>query len=572
MSIVIGINSFHADSAAAIFKDDELLFAIEEEKLNRKKHWAGFPKLSILKCLEYSQIDKDMVTDIALNSNPLSNLHKKVPSFLRRYIIGQKKFEILNRVKNKIKIKDYFVNELNFSKEINIHYIDHHLSHIASSFYPSNFDEALAVSIDGFGDFASVNIALCNRNEIKILDKFFFPESLGIFYEAMTQFLGFENYGDEYKLMGLAAYGKPVFFDEIINNLFEKSEKIKLNQKYFNHTNKNFSYKFDGIPKQNKIYSEKIFEIFSEKLVKEKNIDFAASIQKVYEFFFIKILKFALTKYKSNNLCLSGGCGLNSSANGKIIDELNFSNIFLPYAPADGGGAIGSALICLKKKKKINNFKNLTSPYIGPFFKEKEIFKALKKIDLEKFKIQKFDEIEKLNEVVAKKISESRIVGWFQDRIEFGARALGNRSILADPRNKDIREIINSKIKKREDFRPFAPSVLSEHKDDWFKKNAYNNSYMEAVLKIKNEKKDIVPSIVHVDGTCRVQSVSFKNNLKFYNLIKNFFKLTNVPILLNTSFNENEPIVCSPEEAIDCFLRTKMDDLVLGDKLISRKN
>ena len=342
--------------------------------------------------------------------------------------------------------------------------------------------------------------------------------------------------------------------------------------KYFNHTNKNFSYKFEGIPKQNKIYNEKIFEIFSRDLIKEKKAELAASIQKIYEFYLIKILKKAIKMYKSDNLCLSGGCALNSSANGKIKNELEFKNIFIPYAPADGGGAIGSALVFIRRDNNLTKFKNLNSPYLGPIYNETDIINEINKIDKEKFIIKKYENKNELNEIVAEKISGGSIVGWFQDRIEFGARALGNRSILADPRNKNIKNIINLKIKKREDFRPFAPSILSEFKSDWFVGDNYSNYYMETVLKIKDEKKDIVPSIVHVDQTCRVQSVSVKNNLKFYNLIKSFYKLTDVPILLNTSFNENEPIVCSPKEALECFLRTQMDDITIDNFLITRKN
>ena len=243
MSIIIGINAFHADSSAAIFKDGELLFAIEEEKLNRLKHWAGFPELSIKKCLEFAKIDSRMVTDVSMNTNPLSNLNKKIPYFLQKYLFGNKKKEIFKRIKNKIEIKNYLVENLNFNKSVNIHFIDHHLSHIASSFYPSKFKSSLAISVDGFGDFASINIAKCNQSEIKILKKIFFPDSLGIFYEMMTQLLGFQNYGDEYKLMGLAPYGKPNYFDKIKNNLFINKNFFKLNEMYFNHHKKCLKYK-----------------------------------------------------------------------------------------------------------------------------------------------------------------------------------------------------------------------------------------------------------------------------------------------------------------------------------------
>ena len=349
MSIIIGINAFHADSSAAILKNGKLLFAIEEEKLIRQKHWAGFPENSIKKCLEFNNIDASDVTDVSINTSPFSNLHMKVPYFLKKYLIGKKKNEIFQRIKNKIDIKKFLIKSNNFNKNIKVHYIDHHMAHIASSFYPSEFEEALAISIDGFGDFASLNIAKCNKKNITILKKIFFPDSLGIFYEMMTQLLGFQNYGDEYKLMGLASYGKPIYFDTIKNNLFKKSQLFKLNCEYFNHNKTNFSYKFSGTPKQNKIFNEKIYRIFSEEELVKNREDIAASTQKVYEHYLVKIINYALSLYKSENLCLSGGCALNSSANGKIKDSLNINKIFIPYAPGDAGGAIGSALLVSKK-------------------------------------------------------------------------------------------------------------------------------------------------------------------------------------------------------------------------------
>ncbi len=571
MSFIIGLNSHHADSSAAIFKDEKLIFAIEEEKLLREKHWAGFPSNSIKKCLEFCNINASEVSDISINTSPFSNLNKKIPYFLKKYLTGKKKKEIFQRVKNKFEIKNYLIKNLNFNKNIKIHYIDHHLSHIASSFYPSGFDESLAISVDGFGDFSSVNIARCNNKNITILDKVYFPDSLGIFYEMMTQLLGFKNYGDEYKLMGLASYGNPKYFKKIKDNLFQDGNLFKLNCDYFNHDKKNFTYKFEGVPKQNNIFNDKIFNLFSkQELINEKK-DIAASTQKVYEFFLIKIIKHALTLYKSNNLCLSGGCALNSSANGKIIKNLNIKKVFIPYAPGDGGGAIGSALVVLKKKYSIDNCTNLTDPYLGPEYDLKYLDNVVKKIPQKNFEIIDNADEEKLCTEVANKLSKGNIIGWFQNRIEFGARALGNRSILADPRNPHIREIINLKIKKREDFRPFAPSILEEFKKEWFEED-YFNFYMEVVLKIKENKKNLIPAVTHIDETCRLQSVNKKSNPKFYKLIECFNKITNVPILLNTSFNENEPIVCKPEEALDCFLRTKMDNLVLGNFLINRKN
>ncbi len=568
MSIIIGINAFHADSSAAIFKNGELLFAIEEEKINRQKHWAGFPEESIKKCLEYANIDASLVSDVSINSNPTSNLNKKIPYFLKNYLFGIKKREIFKRIKNKFNIKKYLTKNLNFNNNIKIHYIDHHLSHIASSFYPSNFEESLALSIDGFGDFSSLNIAKCKIGEIKILHKIFFPNSLGIFYEMMTQLLGFKNYGDEYKLMGLASYGQPIYFENLKNNLFKNSELFELNCEYFNHTKKNFLYKFEGLPKQNEIFSQKIYNVFTKEQLENEKKDIAASTQKIYEYFFLKIIKYGLSLYESKNLCLSGGCALNSSANGKIKENLDIEKVFIPYAPGDGGGAIGSALIVLKNKFSTIKFTNLQNPYLGPKYDDKYINLIIKKIPKENFNINYFDEND-LCDLVAKKISNGRIIGWFQNRIEFGARALGNRSILADPRNPNMRDILNIKIKRREKFRPFAPSIISDKKNEWFDQD-YFNSYMEVVLKIKKNKKPLVPAVTHIDGTCRLQSVDKLSNRKFYKLIESFFNITGVPILLNTSFNENEPIVSSPEEAVDCFLRTKMDDLVLGNYIVSR--
>ena len=568
MPIIIGINAFHADSSAAIFKDGELLFAIEEEKLVRQKHWAGFPEEAIKKCLEHASIEASMITDVSINSNPVSNLNKKIPYFLKNYLFGNKKKEIFTRIKNKFNIKKYLINNLNFNRDIKIHYIDHHLSHIASSFYPSNFEESLAISIDGFGDFASLNIAKCKKNQIKILHKIFFPNSIGIFYEMMTQLLGFKNYGDEYKLMGLASYGKPIYFEKLKNNLFKNSELFELNCDYFNHTKKNFTYKFEGSPKQNEIFSDKIYNVFTKEQLENEKKNIAASTQKIYEYFLIKIIKYGLSLYKSKNLCLSGGCALNSSANGKIKKDLDIEKVFIPYAPSDGGGSIGSALVVLNNKHSINKFTNLQNPYLGPKYEEKYINHIVNKIPKQNFNINSFDENDLCN-LVARKISNGKIVGWFQNRIEFGARALGNRSILADPRNSNMRDIINSKIKRRESFRPFAPSILSDKKNEWFEED-YFNKFIDVVLKIKKNKETIVPAVTHIDKTCRLQSVDKTSNPKFYKLIENFFKITNVPILLNTSFNENEPIVNSPEEAVACFLRTNMDDLVLENSIISR--
>jgi carbamoyltransferase len=579
MSIILGLNANHADSSACLLKDGELLFGIEEERINRTKHWAGIPIKSIEECLKSTDISSAEITDISLNTNPLSNFGRKITFFLTNYIFGKKKYEITERLKKKISIRK-FINQQSenyqFSKKINIHYIDHHISHIASAFYASGFEDATGLSIDGFGDFCSLTIAKCNQNNIKIIKKIYFPHSLGIFYEAITQLLGFQNYGDDYKVMGLSSYGEPEFFELIKKNIFKEKSLFYLNAKYFNHINRNFQYKFSNEPKQNIIFNNEIFKLFKrEELQNNKHFNkykanIASSAQKVFEFFLKKICKEIIKINFSKNLVYSGGCALNSLANNQILFNNYFEKLFIPYAPGDAGGCIGSALVTLKKKNKKINFKNLKTPFIGSSYNNEYIEgKINNDTRLKNFKINFFNSKLELNRYISKKILINKIVGFFNSRMEFGARALGNRSILANPCSPNIKEIINKKIKRRESFRPFAPSILFEEKINWFNNNYYN-PYMSCVEKINDNKKNLIPGVTHVDGTGRVQTVSREFNEDFYNLIKSFYSISGVPILLNTSFNENEPIVRMPEEAINCFLRTEMDLLVLENFIIER--
>ena len=576
MNIILGLNCNHADSSACIIKNGELLFAIEEERINRIKHWAGIPCASIEECLKNTNIDLSEITDIAINTNPLSNLHHKVIFFLKNYLLGKKKFEIAERLKKKFTIRkeiNNFFAPNKLSKKTKVHYIDHHTSHIASAFYPSNFKNAIGLSIDGFGDFCSLSIAKCENENINITKRIFFPDSLGVFYETFTQLIGFKNYGDEYKMMGLSSYGVPKFYQTISKNLFNK-KKIQLNLKYFNHADKNYIYKFEGKPKQQDMYSEDLKKLFNINELNINNIgdlhkNIASSAQKVFEEKLLEICREIKNLNFSENLVYAGGCALNSLANKKIYDSNLFKNIFIPYAPGDGGGSIGAALYFLKKNKK-NKLSNLTSPFIGPDFSNNQI----KNIILNNKEINKFNYefIENKNDLytkVSNYIYENKIVGHFNGKMEFGARALGNRSILANPCNPNIKEIINSKIKRRESFRPFAPAILYEKKTEWFESKNFN-PYMSSVENILKDKQKIIPGVTHIDGTGRVQTVTEKVNNNFYLLIKKFYEISNVPILLNTSFNENEPIVMSPQDAINCFLRTNMDVLVLNNYIIKR--
>ena len=574
MKVIIGLNSFHADSSACIIKDNKLKFGVEEERINRIKHWAGFPAESIKLCLKSQNLNLNEVTDICINTNPISNINKKIIFFLKNFTFGKKKFEIFQRIKNKISLKNYFNNLIineNLNKNVNVHYIDHHLSHISSSYFASGFDKAMGLSIDGFGDFCSIAIAKCTLNKIKIIKKIYFPNSLGLFYEAFTQLIGFKNYGDEYKMMGLSSYGESKL-EKKIEKVFNKIDQIQLDLDFFNHAKNNFQYKFEGTPNQNFIFSNKIFELLEIKDKKVSDIEranIAYAVQKVYEKIFINICKEISNNNFSNNLVLSGGCALNSLANKKLFDENLFKNIFIPYAPGDAGGAIGSALYTSNIILK-NRVENLRSPYIGPKYSNSYIKELLNnKLDNNKFKLTFNENKNILLKKLAMEIFNNSVVGIFNGEMEFGARALGNRSIIANPCNPNMKEILNLKIKRRENFRPFAPAILEDYKNEWFN-NSRENLYMSAVELINNQKRNLIPAVTHIDGTGRIQTVNKKINKDFYNLIFFFMEISKVPILLNTSFNENEPIVMTPENALDCFLRTKMDCLLLENFLVER--
>tara|TARA_A100001015_G_scaffold319045_1_gene440758 strand:+ start:2793 stop:4529 length:1737 start_codon:yes stop_codon:yes gene_type:complete len=576
---ILGINAYHGDASACIIVNNQIVAAAEEERFTRIKHSAGFPFNSIKFCLENSKTKLSEINYLTINRNPKQK-------FLNKIIFASKnlfKLKFLsNRLSNLKKINsikielETFLDQKFYGKIINV---DHHISHVASSVYFSNYKNSNFLSIDGFGDFTSTITGFYDGVNINKFDEVLFPHSLGLFYTAITQFLGFNNYGDEYKVMGLAPYGEPKYVNEISEMLIKKKNGLfNLNLKYFLHHTGNVEMTWmTGKPEIGKIFSNSIIELLgpsrkeSDK-VKKYHMDIACSAQKIYEEFLFEILNELYKKNQCDYLCISGGCGMNSVANGKIINNTKFKHIYLPSAPGDSGGAIGSAVFTINKKRKVNKIFS-DNPYLGPEYNNKEILNELntksEEIEKKKIKIIKFNQKKELLKNAAKFISEGKILGFFNGRMEWGPRALGNRSILADPRNPNIREILNSKIKRREEFRPFAPSVLYEHSSSWFEVKDHV-PFMSKVYQIKKNKRPIIPAVTHVDGSGRLQTVTRESNSNFYDLISFFYQLTNIPMVLNTSFNENEPIVCNPKEALNCFLRTRMDVLILGDYILCR--
>ena len=579
---IIGINAYHADSSACLIIDGEIISAVEEERFTRIKHWAGFPIKSINYCLNNSGLKLSDIDFISVNRDNSANFSRKIIHLLSTFPNPKL---ILERIKNREQwsnlntqnqIKKNFREDKFRGKYINV---EHHLAHLSSCFYVSPFSSSCILSIDGFGDFASTVLGYGTNNNIKIDKKVFFPHSIGVFYEAMTRYLGFENYGDEYKVMGLAPYGKPIFFENLKKIvLIKKGGEFKLNLDYFLfHKSKQYEVKNNQI-KTGQIYSKKLIELLGPNRLSGEEItqyhkDIASSTQKIYEEVFFNSLEYLHKKYKNENISISGGCGMNSVANGKILTNTNFKKIYIQPAAGDAGGALGSALHTYKIKSENPKKIFMKHAYWGNKYSNEYIEevckKNLKKLEEENCKLEFNIEIGDLISKVAKEISNGKVIGWFQGNMEWGPRALGNRSILADPRNSKMKNILNFKIKRRESFRPFAPSILREHVKDWFEIDD-EVQFMMKVYQIKKDKRQLIPAVTHVDGSGRLQTVYKETNEKYFNLIQEFYKITNVPLILNTSFNENEPVVCQPEEALNCFLRTKMDLLVMENYLIQR--
>lgn len=573
---VLGINAYHADSSAAIFKDGEMIAATEEERFRRIKHWAGFPSLAVEFCLKEAGITLNEVEHIAIGRDVNAKKIQKL-KFVMQHPFSSLHF-VKNRFFNQKKVAS-IEEELSLLSGIDasiikpkIYNVEHHRSHMASAFYASPYNEAAILSIDGSGDFSTTMIGVGKGTEIKILNSIDFPHSLGIFYTAFTQLLGFPHYGDEYKVMGLAPYGKPLYADKLKKIIrFTNDGLFQLDLSYFRSPSKGFvTYGENNLPIVPSLFGKKLIAEFGnerskEELLTQYHKDLAASVQKITEETIFHILNHLQKQTSLTKVCIAGGVAQNSVANGKITRNTNFKEVYIPSAGHDAGISMGSALYAYHQILKQHRTVAVYSAYTGSKFSNNEIEILLQSKNI---KYKKIEENE-LYDYVSEKLINAGVVGWFNGRAEFGPRALGARSILADPRRNDAKDLLNAKIKRRESFRPFAPSILKEYVDEYFEVNDIV-PFMEKVFPIKKEKYAVIPAVTHADGTGRLQTVDKSVSPRYYKLIETFGSKTGVPILLNTSFNENEPIVNSPEEALNCFLRTNMDMLVMENIVVER--
>ncbi len=595
MTYILGISAFYHDSAAALIKDGNIIAAAQEERFTRKKHDPGYPENAVNFVLNYSRINLSQVDYIVFYEKPFLKFERLLETYVafapRGFASFSKAMPIWLKEKlfQKKLIMDYLkIHDKNFKDENKILFSEHHLSHAASAFYPSPFENAIVLTADGVGEWATTTVAIGKRDKLEIKKELHFPHSLGLLYSAFTYYTGFKVNSGEYKLMGLAPYGKPKYTDLILNNLVDLKDDgtFILDQKYFNYST--------GLTMTNKKF-DNLFGNPARKPEKEKinqfHMDIAASIQKVTEKIMLMLARSLKEEYNLSNLCLAGGVALNCVANGKILEEKIFDNIWVQPASGDAGGSLGAALaywhIDLNKERENIGEDNMQGSYLGNSFNEEEIKNTLNEIGADFMEMSEKDIIEK----TAFDISNGKAIGWFQGRMEFGPRALGNRSILGDPRSDKMQKNLNLKVKYRESFRPFAPSVLREDVFNWFEINS-DSPYMLFVANIKKEKsqemtedekklfgidllnikRSEIPAVTHVDYSARIQTVYKQTNEKYYELIKKFKEITNCPVLINTSFNiRGEPIVNTPQDAFNCFMGTELDVLVIGNYYLDKK-
>jgi carbamoyltransferase len=593
---ILGLSCFYHDSAATLVQDGKIIYSAQEERFTRKKHDSDFPTNAINFILKESKLSLQDIDAIVFYEKPFLKFERLLETYIAFAPKGFESFAISmpiwlkdklfqkNKIFNFLKSIDSDFNDIN-----KIKFSDHHLSHAASAFYPSNFSEAAILTIDGVGEFATTSIGIGKNNSIKILEEIHFPHSVGLLYSAFTYYLGFKVNSGEYKVMGLAPYGKPKYKDLILDYLIDikKDGSFRLNMDFFNFAT--------GLTMVNNKF-EKLFQkktrVNEKEPLTQFHMDIASSIQSVTENILLKIVEYLSSKFKIKNLCMSGGVALNCVANGKILKSKFFDNIWIQPASGDAGGSLGAALNYwygeLGNAREIlstnKDDDKMKGSFLGPRFNNEDVETELKRLGANYHQYQ-FNELSKL---VAKELNNGRAVGWFQDRAEFGPRALGNRSILADPRSEKMQKNLNMKVKFRESFRPFAPVIIRNKVSDYFKLDIAS-PYMLLVSEINenlkipiteeqknlfgieklNIKRSVIPSVTHVDYSSRIQTVSRHQNSKLYDLIQDFYEITGVPILINTSFNiRSEPIVGSPQDAFKCFMGTNIDILVIQDFIL----
>jgi carbamoyltransferase len=579
--LILGINAYHGDASAAIVRDGKLVAAIEEERILRIKHWAGLPVESMKYCLREAGVKFSDVKHIAINLNPHVNHGRRLLHVLRHWPSPKLLWSRLTKLGKTQSVGDAIGSSFpGETMHARVHHIEHHLAHLASSFLCSPFDEAVNLSVDGMGDFASAAWGTGSGQSLNVDGRVYFPHSLGTFYSAMTQWLGFPHYGDEYKVMGLAPYGRPEYLDHMRRIVrVENDGTYRLDLTFFRHHREAVLYTWDkGSPEVGTLYTPALEELLGparkpDEPLEQRHKDVARSVQAMYEEAFFALVEVLHRRYHGDNLTLSGGCAMNSVANGKVYARSPFKRCYIQSAAGDAGGAIGAAMIVAQDLTPGLERFHMDHAYWGPQFSDDEYAALLAEntgaIRDAGCETVIFDNDDKLCAATAQAISEGKVVGWFQGRLEWGPRALGNRSILGDPRRADMKDILNVKIKRRESFRPFAPSILREEVPAWFETDD-DVPFMMQVFQVREEQRAKIPAVTHVDGSGRLQTVCRHTSPLYYMLIGHFRDLTGVPMVLNTSFNENEPVVCHPGEALDCFLRTKMDVLVLGRRMVRR--
>ena len=587
MTSILGISAFYHDSAAALVVDGKIISAAQEERFTRKKHDSSYPHHAIEFILKNSNLKLSQIDHIVFFEKPFLKFERLLETYLAFAPRGFKSFSMSMPIwlREKLFQKKFLFDQLkkhdqNFNDIEKIKFSEHHYSHAASAFYPSPFKDAVIITLDGVGEWATTTVAIGKDNKIEMLKEIYFPHSVGLLYSAFTYYLGFKVNSGEYKVMGLAPYGTPKYKDSIINNLIDlkKDGSFRLNMKYFNYAT--------GLT----MINDKFYNLFGQKvrnpnneLLTQFHMDIAASIQAVTEEILLKLTNSISKETKIKNLCMAGGVALNCVANGKILKNKIFDNIWIQPAAGDAGGSLGAALAFwyneLGNKRSVSKEADeMQGSYLGPSFKDDQVEKTLKSLNA---KYKKYSE-DNLIDIIAEKIKNEKTIGWFQGRMEFGPRALGSRSIIADSRSDKMQKELNLKVKFRESFRPFAPSVLREDVSDWFDINI-DSPYMLYVAEIKkniqipisnkdkklfginklNIKRSSIPAVTHVDYSARIQTVHRETNPKYYKLLKKFKEITGFPILVNTSFNvRGEPIVCSVEDAFRCFMGTNLDILV----------